>query len=494
MFSDFLSAICQHMAQSPEAPALITPDDTISFGTLARRVASIGAALAPMRGQTQLILGHKEPDCVAAMIACALAGCPFVFADRSYPLPRITRIARVAGAAHALVAGPLPEGLAIATTSLDSLTDSGATPTAPLPGTGAEILYIIFTSGSTGEPKGVPISRRNYDALHGWYAALLAEAPFGAHVNHSSFAFDMAMFDLWPSLSLGRPVIPLDHRNNILPRKNIVHLQACAPGSWASTPSLLQLMCSDPAFDHNRFPDLQFFVIGGEMLPRPLIRDLQRRFPKARLYNGYGPSEATCCTHLRLLTAEDAGGDGPLSLGLPVGPSRMRIVDESGAEVAPGVAGEVELIGPQVVQGYLPADHPANRAFGWHGAQRSYRSGDLGRVDAQGALILLGRIDRQVKWLGLRIELDEIERVAAEFPAVRKAACLPRTEQGKVIGMLLFLETGAGAAPRREDLLAHLGRFLPAAVIPRDLRFVDRLPVTINGKVDARALLETALA
>ena len=94
MFSDFLSAICQHMAQSPEAPALITPDDTISFGTLSRRVASIGAALAPMRGQTQLILGHKEPDCVAAMIACALAGCPFVFADRSYPLPRITRIAR----------------------------------------------------------------------------------------------------------------------------------------------------------------------------------------------------------------------------------------------------------------------------------------------------------------------------------------------------------------------------------------------------------------
>jgi D-alanine--poly(phosphoribitol) ligase subunit 1 len=170
----------------------------------------------------------------------------------------------------------------------------------------------------------------------------------------------------------------------------------------------------------------------------------------------------------------------------------MRIIDEDGQDLPIGQPGEVVLIGPQVVQGYLPENHPANRAFGFHNGQRSYRTGDLGRIEADGALTLLGRIDRQVKWLGNRIELDEIERAASEFPAVRKAACVPQKENGRVIAILLFLETGSGAPAPREAVLEHLARFLPAPVIPRDLRFVERLPVTINGKVDARALLAEA--
>jgi D-alanine--poly(phosphoribitol) ligase subunit 1 len=496
MYSEILSDICSHLVRSPEAPALISADGIVTFGALADRVTAIRAALDAQPAGPRLILGHKEPDCVAAMIACALAGHPFVFADRSYPVQRINRIAEVAGAARALVAGAVPDGLLPEATALSQL--SVSTPAAGLaaaPRDEDAIFYVIFTSGSTGEPKGVPISWSNYAALHRWYAPLLAKAPLGAHVNHSSFAFDMGMFDLWPSLSLGRAVNLLDHQNNILPRRNVSQLRACTtagPSSWASTPSLLQLMCSDPAFDQSSFPDLQFFVVGGELFPRPLIRDLQRRFPKARIFNGYGPSEATCCTHLRLLGAADATGEGPLSLGGCVGASQMRIIDEDGQDLPIGQPGEVVLIGPQVVQGYLPENHPANRAFGFHNGQRSYRTGDLGRIEADGALTLLGRIDRQVKWLGNRIELDEIERAASEFPAVRKAACVPQKENGRVIAILLFLETGSGAPAPREAVLEHLARFLPAPVIPRDLRFVERLPVTINGKVDARALLAEA--
>lgn len=493
MFSKILSDICFHLAQSADAPALITPEGTVTFAGLAARVIAIQSAIAQHGAGTRLILGHKETDCVAAMIACAIAGHPFVFADQSYPVQRINRIVGITGAIQTLVAGKRTGGLVHPVTLLSSLPDASSPAEFIVPPCDdRETLYIIFTSGSSGEPKGVPISRGNYAALHGWYAPLLAGTPFGAHVNHSSFAFDMGMFDLWPTLSLGRPVILLNHNNNVLPHRNILQLRACPQAnatSWASTPSLLQLICSDPAFDQSGFPDLRFFVVGGEMLPRPLIREMQRRFPNARLFNGYGPSEATCCTHLRLLTNDDAAGDGPLSLGLPVGPSQMRIVDEDGNDLHAGETGEVLLIGPQVVEGYVPTDHPANRAFGWQDGMRSYRTGDLGRLDVNGALYLLGRIDRQVKWLGNRIELDEIERVAAEASDVNKATCIPQKENGRVTGIVLFLETGPGAPAPREAVLAHLARHLPAAIIPRDLRFVERIPVTTNGKVDAGALL-----
>jgi D-alanine--poly(phosphoribitol) ligase subunit 1 len=440
-----------------------------------------------------LIVGHKEADCVAAMIACAMTSRPFVFADRSYPVPRIKRIATVASVTGVLAAGPVPDDLKL------PVIDVAKVPGASLQAGNAvaaeedAIFYIIFTSGSSGEPKGVPIARSNYTALHGWYTPMVATVSVGAHVNHSTFAFDMGMFDLWPALALSRPVIMLDHQNNIIPRNNIRHLLSCTeaqPTSWASTPSLLQLMCTDPLFSEETFSRLSWFVVGGEMLPRPLIRELMRRFPKAKIFNGYGPSEATCATHLYLLGEADAQGEGPVCVGPAIAPSAMSIVDPEGNPLPAGEAGEVELSGPQVIRHYLPADHPANRAFGWRDGRRTYRTGDLGRIDDKGSLTLLGRIDRQVKWLGNRIELDEIERVADGFPSVHKSVCLTQSEGGRVTGIVLFVQAKSGAQLRHSELLAHLGRFLPATMVPRDVRFVDHLPVTLNGKIDAKVLLD----
>lgn len=360
------------------------------------------------------------------------------------------------------------------------------------------IFYIIFTSGSSGEPKGVPISRHNYAALHGWYAPMLGTVrPAGPHVNHANLAFDMGMFDLWPALALGRPVVLLNHSNNIMPHNNIRHLRNCGevgPSSWASTPSLLQLMCTDPQFSDVLFPDLRWFVIGGEMIPRPLVRELMARFPKATILNGYGPSEATCATHLHPLSKADAEGDGPMPLGPIIAPSGMRILGEDGREVPAGQAGEVELSGPQVINHYLPPDHPANATLGWRDGRRTYRTGDLGRVDEQGRLTLLGRIDRQVKWLGNRIELDEIERIADGFSPVKKSACLPQRENGRVAGIVLFVQLQPGARATRAEVIEHLARSLPATMVPRDLRFVEQLPVTLNGKLDGRALIEGGAA
>ncbi|WP_052465582.1 AMP-binding protein [Phaeobacter sp. S60] len=497
MFETFIAELRETLLAGGARQALITSDRTVSFGELAGRVEGILEALGKMPEGLSMIVGHKEPDCIAAMVACAMAGRPFTFADRATPRDRMQQIAITAGASHILAYGQetLPETLPVLTLKdLPTRRPRFDIGTSHRPeGT----FYVIFTSGSTGTPKGVPISRSNYMALHRWYTPLLAAVrPEGAHVNHASMAFDMGMFDLWPTLSLGRPVQLLNHANNIMPRNNIRHLtrdEGASVASWASTPSLLQLMCTDPQFCAGYLPDLRFFVIGGEMLPGALVQELQKRFPLAQILNGYGPSEATCATHLYPISQADARADGPMKIGPAVGETQMQIVDHAGCEVRSGEEGELVLLGPQVISHYLPQDHPANMALSQQGGVNCYHTGDRARLDADGNLVLLGRIDRQVKLLGNRVELNEIERIAEDYPSVCRAVCLPQKDAaGRITGLQLFVEPSAGQTCRRDGLLAHMGRQLSAQVLPRELRLVSQFPITRNGKLDTQALLAGA--
>ncbi|MGL6209194.1 MAG: AMP-binding protein [Paracoccaceae bacterium] len=497
MFSRMLSDICAHMRARPDAIALLTPQGALSFGALGAMVQGIIDRLEPEGNDCLLVMGHKEAEVVAAMLACCFTGRPFVFVDRSNPAARVARIAAIARPALALVAGVQRDtDDALPQIDLTGITSRALQPDCLTECDDNGLFYIIFTSGSTGEPKGVPITRANFAAFYGWYGPMLAnESTMGAHVNHANLAFDMGMLDLWPTLALGRAVILLDHANNIIPRNNLRQLlsnPSVSAGSWFSTPSLLQLMCTEAQFCEAQLPDLRCFFFGGELVPRSLVRDLMRRFPSARMQHAYGPSEVTCVTHVYSLNASEVDGEGPLPLGPALAPTTMHVLDEDGQPVATGDLGEVYLVGPQVVSGYLPASNPANAAFSQRDGIAMYRTGDLGVVDNNGGLTLFGRADRQVKWNGNRIELDEIERVTHAVAQVQKAACLAQREDGRVVGIILFVQLRSGVSMDRGELMELLGRSLPVAMVPRDLRFVSSLPVTLNGKLDSRALLAGA--
>ncbi|MBT9386242.1 AMP-binding protein [Pseudooceanicola sp. CBS1P-1] len=498
----FLDRIAQAIRSTPAAPALVTGGQIVSFAALGRRMQAIRTALArdPGLPGPVLVSGHKEADAVAAMLACMFAARPFVFVDRANPPERAALLARLSGAGVVVAAGApntLPD---LPRIRADALPDVAAE--APVPRDPGAALYVIFTSGSTGTPKGVPISLANYQAFDAWYGPLLQATPeapapgvAGAHVNHASLAFDMGMLDLWSTLALGRPVILLDHADNILPRRNIAALTA-HPGvqarSWFSTPSMLQILCTDPAFGARTLPGLRCFFTGGEMVPRSLVRSLWTRFPEAQIRHAYGPSEATCMTHVRTLSERDLEGEGVLPLGPALGKTRLRILDPDGRPLPTGTTGEIELCGPQVVAGYSPPDHPANRAFSGTMPERRYRTGDLGHLDPEGGLMLAGRADRQVKWNGNRIELDEIEHAAHQLEAVHRAACLAQTSDGRVSGIVLFIEPAPGQHPSPESLALDLGHRLTQTMIPRDIRLVSDWPMTVNGKLDTGALARRA--
>ncbi|MEP2783041.1 MAG: AMP-binding protein [Pseudoruegeria sp.] len=500
MTFDLINDIRTQFETRPHHPALHTAGTIWTFAQLAARVQGILDYIPQLEtGRPIMVAGHKEADAVAAMMACMFAGRPFVFLDRSNPPSRGQRIIALADVTDVLCAGAVPDLEGNEVHPLDRIQSRKFDGAGCVEVPDDAVLYLIFTSGSMGEPKGVPVSRANFSAFDAWYRPMLSDLPgqgldpvHRGHVNHASLAFDMGMLDTWPVLGLGRPVIMLDHAHNTMPFMNLAVLKGLIDlraASWFSTPSLLQLMCTDRKFNAEILPELRCFFVGGEVVQRVLVEEINRRFPDAEIRHAYGPSEVTCMTHVHILTQADLNTEGLLPLGPVLAPNTMRIVDEDGCEVPVGSAGEVELCGPQVVRGYIPHDHPANRAFVSYQGQPAYRTGDFGKVDKKGQLTLLGRIDRQVKWNGNRIELDEIDRAASEISGVQKAACLPVKSDGRVVNIVLFCQFEDECTMSLEALSQSLATRLPQAMVPRDIHVVDHLPVTVNGKLDSQALL-----
>jgi D-alanine--poly(phosphoribitol) ligase subunit 1 len=505
MLESLFQPLFDRTGSAHDAAALVTPNAHWTYGRLGAEILRFLTLLRDLPDGTMLIHGHKEPEAVAAMLAAIWMGRAYVFADAANPASRMDSIARTASARFALAVGPELPDLAIPTLSSREIAPAQAgTPRGfgPMPSVrGDSLLCLTMTSGSTGTPKGVQISRDNFASFLSWFGPLCdgCAGRGGGHVNHASFAFDMSASDLWPTLCGGRPVYLLDHRNNINARATLRQLSRdigaseAGPGSWTSTPAFLSMTLADPSFCARELPRLRTFFVGGEQVNRGALALLHERFPDAELLHGYGPSEATCITHCHALSQDQLVGDGPLPLGTAQGGMTVRILDETGKDLAPGLVGEIELIGPQVSPGYLPALHPGNGSA-FTGApstpnRRAYRTGDYGWVDADGGLFVEGRRDGQIKWKGNRIERGEIERVAMECAAVENAVLLiDRDEDNQVRSLRLVVQSSRRLSGLDADVATHLKTRLPPSFCPRAVHVVDALPLTQAGKVDRQRL------
>jgi len=509
-------SLFERIAAAPDRGrlAVLARDGCVTYGQLLDRARRLAGRLGPGPAPV-LVYGDKQPAMVVALVAALELGRPYVPLDAASPPGRITRILDAARPADAVLAQPAPSGLAreliargIRTVMLDPLAAAGVVangegdPVVPTPcSADAETpVYILFTSGTTGEPKGVPIPHR---ALHHFTDWLLATHAFTAgtetFLNQAPLAFDLSVMDLYGALLTGSALFTLARDELTDSRALFRRLDGAPLTVWVSTPSFARMCLAEPRFAQPMLPVLRRFIFCGETLPVGVAQALQTRFPRAEIWNTYGPTETTVAvTGVRITTEMTAAGR-PLPVGMPAPGLDVWIADpkKPATRLPDGSRGEIVIAGAQVAPGYLP---PADGSGGFvtlGDGRHAYRTGDLGSIDPDdGMLFCAGRLDRQIKLHGYRLELEEIEARLRDVPGVADGAVLAVDRDGRPDHLVAAVVGAAAETPPLPDESRALARFvrtaltewLPDYALPRRVRRVRALPLTANGKIDREAL------
>ena len=496
----------------PERPAFRLTradggEESVTYGQLLTRAEALADFLRLQGTGPVLTDARRTPDSAASVLACLMAGRPYVPLPPNAPPTRLKTMARLTRASFMIAPEDLPD-MDVPRASAADLAARRTTvpPQAPLPRTGEsapfETAYILFTSGSTGEPKGVPISRRNLDSFTRW---LLALEPFrnaeGMTVfGHALFSFDLSAADLYLSLCGGHTLAACEGDGN-RPDAALNALSSC--DAAVMTPAFLRLLLLDRDFTAEHYPRLRAVYLCGETLPPKTARRALDAFPELCLLNAYGPTEAASAVCAARITPDMASSLSSLPIGdLSRTAADIRVED-----------GEIVLRGDSVFGGYLPGTDraEASRAPLREDGINGYRTGDLGEI-RDGMLWFRGRRDSQIKYKGYRIEPGDIEANLSALPGVTDCAVVPKKNaSGDIIALAAFVvpdrtalslpadpaeptevsaEAAAQAAAEAEaELKTALAARIPSYMIPKTIRFLPRLPATENGKTDRGALL-----
>jgi D-alanine--poly(phosphoribitol) ligase subunit 1 len=266
---------------------------------------------------------------------------------------------------------------------------------------------------------------------------------------------------------------------------------------WVSTPSFADLCLADRGFDASLLPRLGLFLFCGETLPTATAAALRVRFPAAQVVNTYGPTECTVAV-TSVVIEQDHLTAAPLPVGRAKPGTTILIRDKNDADLPPGQPGEILIAGDTVSIGYLHRPDLTEAAFTLVDVEGSptptYRTGDLGHLDADGMLHFGGRLDGQIKLHGYRIELEDVENNLRRVTGVQQAAVVAmRSEAGAVTHLHGFVQLASppegGPLAVATALKKELRAYVPDYMVPKLLTVVDRIPLTGNGKADRRALL-----
>ncbi len=345
------------------------------------------------------------------------------------------------------------------------------------------LAYVIYTSGSTGEPKGVMIEHRAIVNRLVWMRQHYRFGPADRILQKTPATFDVSVWEFFLPALCGATLVvapPEAHRDplsiaRIIRDENITTLHF--------VPSMLSAFMAEPSVEGLEVS--RVFCSGEELTAEQ--RDRFHRLIKGELHNLYGPTEAAVDVSYWEASASDTSS--PLPIGWPVWNTRLYVLDDHLQPLPPGVAGHLYLGGVQLARGYLGRDDLTSDRFlpdPFIEGQRIYKTGDMAKLHADGAVVYLGRSDHQVKIRGLRIELGEIEAAIMTSGLVREAVVIAREDRpgDKRIVAYVVADPSLAIEALRESLSAKL----PDYMIPAAFVRLDALPVTSNGKLDRRAL------
>ncbi|HWM03458.1 MAG TPA: amino acid adenylation domain-containing protein [Actinophytocola sp.] len=486
-----LDDIVTHATRRPHEPAVVGPDGELTYGELLARVDRLAGALAGLGVGPERVCAvavEHGIDAVVGMAAVLRAGGAFLTLDVEQPVARLTDMVRSGRAEFLLttaaLAGRLPLGGPTVLVD-DPAPAKAAAPVRPDP---RSLAYVSHTSGSTGSPNAVLVEHRGFDA---YLRTLVRDCGLGQDtvtVQLAPLGYDASIRDVFATLLAGGRLVVLSRATLMRPAELGAAVRRFGVDTILSvTPSFLTFLVRDgsgPAW----LGDMRLVASSGESL-RPLLAAGGRGLVGGRLVNQYGPTEATMTsTRFDVPTDPDTTVD---KIGVPNEGVTAHVLDEALRLVPDGEVGEVYLGGAGVARGYhgRPGETAARflaDPFGAPGA-RMYRTGDLARRLPDGTLEYLGRIDRQLKIRGYRVDPAEIEGRLLAHPAVSGAVVTAAyDERGRAF--LTAHVTGHLAELGDAALRAHLARTLPHHMMPRRFARLDQLPTTRTGKADRATL------
>jgi amino acid adenylation domain-containing protein/non-ribosomal peptide synthase protein (TIGR01720 family) len=482
-------------AAHADRPAVVCEDGELDYATLADRANRLARLLiergAGPEDRVALVL-PRSADLTTALLAVMTAGAAYVPVDPHHPADRIEYMLTdgdpVLVVTLTALADRLPDQIAepvfldspdvvraLAGHSGAELTDADRrSPLSP-----DHPAYVIYTSGSTGRPKGVVVGHRGLGNLAAWQAGHLGVTAGSRIGQFAAPSFDAAAWETVMALLNGATLVLTPADGPVLGDALTAFLRERAVTHATLTPTALS------GADPQSAPDGLTLVLAGEAVPRDLVA---RWAPGRRVVNAYGPTETTVCA----TASGPVDGSVTPPIGGPIANTRVYVLDGALNLCPVGVAGELYVAGTGLARGYLrrpglTAERFVADPFGEPGA-RLYRTGDVVRWRADGALEFVGRRDNQVKLRGFRIELGEIEAAVAGCAGVDAAAVVVREDRPGVRQLVAYVVPDGDAECAPETVRAHAAERLPEYMVPQAVVVLDALPLTVNGKLDQAAL------
>ncbi|HHN1162670.1 TPA: pyoverdine non-ribosomal peptide synthetase PvdD, partial [Pseudomonas aeruginosa] len=492
--------------QRPQAVALILDEQRLSYGELNARANRLAHCLIARGVGADVPVGlalERSLDMLVGLLAILKAGGAYLPLDPAAPEERLAHILDDSGVRLLLTQGHLLERLprqaGVEVLAIDGLVLDGYAESDPLPTLSADNLaYVIYTSGSTGKPKGTLLTHRNalrlFSATEAWFGFDERDVWTLFH----SYAFDFSVWEIFGALLYGGRLVIVPQWVSRSPED--FYRLLCREGVTVlnQTPSafkqLMAVACS--ADMATQQPALRYVIFGGEALDLQSLRPWFQRFGdrQPQLVNMYGITETTVHVTYRPVSEADLEGGLVSPIGGTIPDLSWYILDRDLNPVPRGAVGELYIGRAGLARGYLrrpglSATRFVPNPFPGGAGERLYRTGDLARFQADGNIEYIGRIDHQVKVRGFRIELGEIEAALAGLAGVRDAVVLAHDGVGGTqLAGYVVADSAEDAERLRESLRESLKRHLPDYMVPAHLMLLERMPLTVNGKLDRQAL------
>jgi amino acid adenylation domain-containing protein len=478
-------------ARTPEAPAVVCGSESLSYRDLNERANRLARYLTRLGVGPENRVGvclERGMETIEALLAVLKAGAAYVPLDPKYPAERLSYMLEDSQTKVLLTETRLLKHLppfAGTLVEMDSQCAEIAAMSSENPGINLasdNLAYVIYTSGSTGKPKGVAISHSSVVTFLHWCRETFLPEELSRVLASTSICFDLSVFEIFAPLSCGGSTVVVSNALELAEAAKAagVTLVNTVPSAMRE---LVRMKCIPES--------VRVINLAGEALTGALVREIYHATKAEKVFNLYGPSEDTTYSTFACVPRSHQGAAAPI--GKPIANSQVYVLDDWMHVVPVGVAGQLYVAGAGLARGYLnrpglTAESFIPDPFGTSAGGRLYRTGDLVKWSADGNLEFLGRADHQVKIRGFRIELGEIEAALQQHAEVEHAVVLAREDGSGEKRLTAYVVASGRQEESAKTLREYLKGKLPDHMSPAYYVFLDRLPLTENGKVDRKAL------